>query len=148
MKSRFLFNAISNHFFKSPLSKEVSPLYLVSYRPVAVYGISLYANPLGQQHGTGASGLVYFGASVQAPRQTYIARISNVFLLILTHALLGTRVIRMVIMDLLVLLSLECPGYEYKEEWDKNEVNERGREHPAHNRRPNGVLGSRSGAGG
>ena len=49
-------------------------------------------------------------------------------------------------MDLLVLLSLEYAGYEDKEEWYKNEVNERGREHPAHNCCPNGVLGSGSSA--
>ena len=45
-------------------------------------------------------------------------------------------------------LSFEYLGYKDKEKRDENEVNEGGRKHPAYNRRPNGGLGSRSGAGG
>lgn len=44
-------------------------------------------------------------------------------------------------------LSSEHLGHKDEEKRDENEVNERGREHPADDRRPNGVLGSRPGSG-
>ena len=56
--------------------------------------------------------------------------------------------IRAMLRRLVPPLSLEYLRYKDKEQWDENEVNEGGRKHPADNRRPNGVLGSRSGAGG
>ena len=50
--------------------------------------------------------------------------------------------------DWLLSFSPEEAEYKDKEQRDEDQINECGREHPADNRRPNAVLGSRSSAGG
>lgn len=72
--------------------------------------------------------------------------IKTIFRLILMHPL-RTRGIRIAGRDLPRSLSRREAGYQDKEQWDKNEVDECRGEHPAGNRGPNGIHGAATGAG-